>query len=242
MKAMSPKTEQRGGDVRQRVKTMAPIAVMILIAAACGSSDGDTATTTTAAQTTTTSVAATTPASTTTTVEEPDTTVGSPQAVVEEFIELRTSGQVVPSPDLATADVAGSQDFAGGLEVWKLSGELTEPCKQTASLFRCVLSEQNDFHAAGGLGPWTAPLILTVNEAGLISSIEASIVEWESTINPFNTRFMDWFGLAHPEVAAQMSGAPMSNTFNPEDAGLALEYVDEFVAQSDDYPIDGTDS
>ena len=53
---------------------------------------------------------------------------------------------------------------------------------------------------------------------------------------------MDWFRLAHPEVAAQMSGAPMSDTFNPEDARLALEYVDEFVAQSDDYPIDGTDS
>ena len=168
---------------------------------------------------------------------------GSPQAVVEEFIELRTSGQVVASPDLATAEVVeGRQDFSGGLEVWNLSGELTEPCEETSSGFRCVLSEQNDFHAAGGLGPWTVPLILTVNEAGLISATEISVVEWESTINPFNTRFMDWFGLAHPEVAAQMSGAPMSNTFNPEDARLALEYVDEFVAQSDDYPIDGTDS
>jgi len=241
MKTMSPKTEQRGGAARQRVKTMPPIAVMILIAAACGSSGGDTSTTTTAAQTTTTSVAAT-PASPTTTVEEPDTTVGSPPAVVEEFIELRTSGQAVASLDLATADVADDQDFAGGLEVWNLSGELTEPCKETFSGFRCVLSEQNDFHAAGGLGPWTAPLTLTVNEAGLISAINASIVEWRSTISPFNARFMAWFGLAHPEVAAQMSGAPMSDTFNPEDARLALEYVDEFVAQSDDYPIDGTDS
>ncbi len=210
MKTMSPKTEQRTRwwrGPRVWLGAGAAIAVVVLAVFAIA------------------------------TLIDSDEPVVGPRAVVEEFIDLRSSGQAALSLDLATAEVVEDSQFAGGLEVWNLRGELTEPCEETASGFRCVLSEQNDFHAAAGLGPWTATLRLTVNEAGLISATGVSVAEWESTIRPFNARFMAWFGLAHPEVAAQMSGAPMSNTFNPEDARLALEHVDEFVAQSDDYPI-----
>ncbi len=90
---------------------------------------------------------------------------------------------------------------------------------------------------AGGLSPWESHLTFTVNEANQISDMSFNVIEWDTKILPFNTQFFSWLTEAHPEVAAQMGFPPMGFGFNAENAETALQYLDEFLAQSDDYPI-----
>lgn len=163
--------------------------------------------------------------------------VAGPSGVVGDFIELTTSGEHVAALDLATPETAASQrDFSEALEVWNLRSELTEPCEATESAVWCVFSDVTDFHKAGGVSPYTVTVGFVVNDAGLISGMDFSISEWESVIQPFNFDFWIWIRNAHPE--AELEFAPMGSTFNAERARIALEYVDEFVAQSDVYPIE----
>ena len=170
-------------------------------------------------------------------IDEGSDVVG-PRGVVEEVIDLQSRGKGLAALELATDEVAdGARNFAEGLEAWNLRGELTEPCEELSpNVFECVLIESNDFHAAGGLNPWEYHGTFTVNEADQISDLQHRIVEW-GTIRPFNLRFRSWLREAHPEEATRMGGTPMEPEFNAEIAEIALEYVDEFVAQSDDYSI-----
>jgi len=163
--------------------------------------------------------------------------VASPRAVVEEFIDLQSSGQIVASLELATDEMADRErDSYEGFEVWNSRSEQTEPCQEISqSRFRCVTLDYDDFHGAGGLNPFENHTTFTVNEAGVISDVTTSLVDFPA-ISGFNLRFMSWLTEAHPEQAAQMS-LPPSDNFNAEAARIALQYVDEFVAQSDDYPI-----
>jgi len=163
--------------------------------------------------------------------------VASPEAVVQEFIDLQNSGQIDASLELVTAEVADRErDFFEGIEVWNPRSEQTEPCQEMSpNKFRCVTLEYDDFHGAGGLTPFENHMTFTVNEAGVISDVTDSLVEFGSIVS-FNVQFASWLGGAHPEQAAQMS-LPPSDGFDAEDARIALQYVDEFVAQSPFYPI-----
>ena len=157
--------------------------------------------------------------------------------VVGEFVELRASGQHSAALDLTTPETAESQrDWFEAMEVWNLRSELTEPCEETESAVSCVFSEVTDFQKAGGIGPYPVTVVFDVNEAGLISDMEFTISEWRTVIQPFNLGFWIWIRDAHPE--AELEFAPTGSQFNAEKARIALEYVDEFVAQSDVYPIE----
>ena len=67
----------------------------------------------------------------------------------------------------------------------------------------------------------------------------------------FNQAFHQWLSDTYPDVYSQMdpgyisgnvsSNAPGFNTQNPEHMLIAVEYVEEFVAQSDTYPLDRKD-
>jgi len=169
-----------------------------------------------------------------------ETTVGSPRAVVEEFLAAaRTGGGSAGSHLLTPEFREEQQDFENALGVWNARLVQPEECSNTfTARFRCVVVHYTDFHEAGGLSPFEQTMTFSVNEAGLISDIGFSVAEWDTKINPFNTSFMSWILEAHPEEAARMSGPPMGDSFNSEDAEIALQYVDEFVAQSDLYPED----
>lgn len=92
--------------------------------------------------------------------------------------------------------------------------------------------------ATGGLTLFSITLRLTVNEQGRISSAAIGVSEWGTTLQPFNSRFIAWLLETHPAEGAKLTGAPMSSDFNVSDARVALQYVDEFVAHSEQYPVD----
>lgn len=72
---------------------------------------------------------------------------------------------------------------------------------------------------------------------------DMKIVGWDSfnetnAPDDFDVELVRWIHSEHPEVAAEMTAGP-SNWWDrtPEDMSIVLEYVEEFVAQSDTYPI-----
>ena len=164
--------------------------------------------------------------------------VGTPLSVAEEFIEAGLTSGGSAGLHLFTPQLLGEeQDFLSALAVWNDRYERTDPCESLTTGIRCEVLHHTDFYEAGGLSPFEQPMTFVVNDAGQISKIGFSVVAWVTKINRFNVSFMAWLGKAHPEEAAEMSGAPMGGAFNSEDARIALQYVDEFVAQSDIYPI-----
>jgi hypothetical protein len=62
----------------------------------------------------------------------------------------------------------------------------------------------------------------------------------------FGLAFEDWLRTEHPDVYDKISNGPSIPGFgygrDPADMLIALEYVDEFVAQSGTYPLDPSNS
>jgi hypothetical protein len=164
--------------------------------------------------------------------------------VLEEFIDLRNTGQVLASLELATAEVADLyRERAGDLEAWNFRSEQAEPCEEVPvgrGTYRCRMLESTDFHSVGGLTPWVDRMTATIDEAGLITDVSHDIVNFDSGVQVFNTRFQRWLADAHPDAAEEMNGVVMTRSFAAQDALIALEYVEEFIAQSDTYPLEAT--
>lgn len=167
--------------------------------------------------------------------DDPSNVAASPLEVAEEYAELRSRGELIAAAALKLDASQPELDHAAGLEVWNVRGERTGPCREqrVANVFRCEWAQYDDFHAAAGISPYTVVAFVTVNEAGEISELEVGINEIWTHLHPFQAAFMEWIRVAHPEEALQMSGIEQ----DPTDTEIALRFVDEFVAQSDRYPI-----
>ncbi|MBT8202857.1 MAG: hypothetical protein KJO87_06090 [Acidimicrobiia bacterium] len=166
--------------------------------------------------------------------------VGTPLSVAEKFIEAGLTGGGSEGLHLLTPQfLEEQQDFQNAFAAWNDRYERVGPCEENplTQMIRCVVLHHTDFHAAGGLSPFEQTMDFVVNDAGQIGDIRFSVEGWFTKIAPFNSSFMAWLDEAHPEEAAKMSDTPMGPAFNSEDARIALQYVDEFVAQSDIYPI-----
>lgn len=96
----------------------------------------------------------------------------------------------------------------------------------------------NDFTGPGGL-------VDTMTDTFVLTDIGKINLRIQAHDNPFfeqfNRAFWDWLTVAHPDVYADIT--PIDNESlpgwdrDPDDMLTALEYVDEFIAQSDMYPI-----
>jgi hypothetical protein len=100
---------------------------------------------------------------------------------------------------------------------------------------RCQLDSER--RALWGTYP-LADVPIAINEAGLVSNATHSIVNFGATVELFNRRFSTWLAVAHPDAEEKMNGAVMTRSFTAEDALIALRYVEEFVAQSGEYPVE----
>lgn len=130
--------------------------------------------------------------------------------------------------------------------------ELIEPCRSEEAtadgdrVVACTYTNTNDFHAAGGL-IWNVETTFVLNDQGLIRATGPGLLAgpWEET-SRYNTLFWLWLETAHPDVHEQieLTPSPVTRTDRlpetPERMRMALEYVDEFVAQSDDYSPAGS--
>jgi hypothetical protein len=165
------------------------------------------------------------------------------QAVLQEHIELRNTGQMLASVELATVDLAEEyRGRLGGLEAWNFRSEQAEPCKEySPGNFLCDMLERTDFHAVGGFGPWNDRMTVKINEAGIITQTSHQTNTAVNGIAVFNRSFRSWLADAHPDEAEKMN-VLMGPNFTAEDALIALQYVEEFVAQSEDYPVEATSS
>ena len=132
----------------------------------------------------------------------------------------------------------------------KQQWEVVEPCEVTGenaageAVVECLLSNTDDFWGVGGIFD-TKTQTFTVNADGLITSQRNIFASSRRDI--FNRAFHQWLSDIHPDVYAEMdigrisSNGPGFDTQNPEHMLVAVDYVEEFVAQSDTYPLDPTD-
>jgi hypothetical protein len=104
----------------------------------------------------------------------------------------------------------------------------------------CVIKDNNEYWGVGGISD-TKSQVYMVNADGLITNTNHF---GSSSRDAFNSAFHQWLSDIYPEVYAEMgyvrisSNAPGFDTKNPDHMLIAVEYVEEFVAQSDTYPLD----
>lgn len=218
--------------------------------AAC-SSDGAGTTTTTANDTTTSTVAATT----TTEVADPTTTT----------VAATTTTTISEAEALAVVASAFAAFNSGDMETWFLwrEGGQAEPGDGDYELaVQSRIDVQECVHR--GYGEWIMDNLMTghafdcpatqtdlfLEAAGIVLQMN---YEWvigedpESSLAGSNEDFVvaevlmagyrAWLADAYPEVEASIDYEPDSPYPLPESVSTALQYIDEFVAQSDFYPL-----
>lgn len=105
-------------------------------------------------------------------------------------------------------------------------------CEQTrANRVLCRTPTTNDYHGSGGFEPEVTWMI-TFNEKSEVIDLHQLALQAQK-LTEFNEAFSAWLVDTYPDLAS----AGFSPTADPDAARIAIQYVDEFVAQSDDYPI-----
>ena len=172
-------------------------------------------------------------------------------AVVEELLAVWSEGRVQDFQDLLPDGPFFFRGRAHVQESWAVANEqwtLDGPCEQeTSAALVCPTVRRDDFHGAGGLE--ARPVYTFVfNEANEITDITDAGTS-NTRYVAFDGAFAAWFTENHPEAAKDygpfLSSDPYADERNmpdAEDMAIALQYVDEFVAQSAAYPVDDTNS
>lgn len=117
--------------------------------------------------------------------------------------------------------------------------EVLEPCRLIdAGQVECVVLEANDFHGAGGI-TITRRELFTVNDASRISGVDVTVLSFtQPGYYTFTQVFWDWMRETYPDVHAEIRPALITHLpQDPEHIRAALGYLDEFLAQSDPYPV-----
>lgn len=203
-------------------------------------------------------VAETTPTTAPAALEEPDVpttlspdeaTLAANQATLDDMIEARNSGEfdawVGYFADRAEVFASSNPDdwmewqraVMAANEQWAITGDCSWPSLYAA---HCEMTLVNDFQGPAGIFYTVPEMIIAFGDDGKIVSIGAN--DWQIAGDPgeFNMAFDSWFATAHPEVWASTTGVPGEDGL--PDAGSmskVLPYLDEFLAQSDVYPLAG---
>lgn len=134
---------------------------------------------------------------------------------------------------------AASAAFMAASDQWTLTG-----CTRTTDANRvtCDSAHRDDFHGAGGL-VLTEHLEFQFDTEGLITSYRP--LDDDDTYADYHTfgqAFAAWLLETHPDVSRNYRSflydiGPLSRMPTAAKVPTALEYVDEFVTQSGDYPV-----
>ena len=190
----------------------------------------------------------------TTTVEvTPTTSAGERLAarmlVVEAMIEARNSGDYEAWRSFFPED--RPEIFGGTIEdeselewqrshmaandVWTITGE----CNDVGSRVLCPMTLVNGFYGPAGI-------FYTVPGMAFDFTVEDELVGigsgfWDIAGDPeeYAGAFDSWLAEAYPEIHAGFGPRVEGEGAlpNPEDMPIAVQYVDEFIAQSDVYPL-----
>ena len=123
--------------------------------------------------------------------------------------------------------------------------EVVEPCRVIGtspvgeSTVQCVTTVRSDFYGPAGIAESVTETFV-VNAEGKISSIDSD-GECCSAQFEHNRKFWQWLRSAYPDVHEEIKpfdGESLPGwRGDPADMLIAVQYVEEFVAQSDAYPI-----
>ena len=120
--------------------------------------------------------------------------------------------------------------------------EVVEPCQVTGetgsgdTIVECLIQDINVFWGVGGISD-TKARTFTVNRDGLITNNDNTFAS--NRRDAFNAAFHQWLSDTYPDVYSEMdtgrisSNRPGFDTRNAEHMLVAVDYVEEFVAQSD---------
>jgi hypothetical protein len=247
--------EKAGKTDGRNLRSLVVATVAALTLAACSGGEvadfGFPSNSTIAAATTVPSVETTSTTTTVATTTSPVDAADAAIAVVVSAIEAKNrfdldawlmayeGGRRVGTPDFAENILMNAR------QQW----DFVEPCKVTGetssgdTVVECLLQDINVFWGVGGISDIKAREF-TVNADGLITNNHNTF--GSARRNAFNRAFHQWLSDTYPDVYSEMgfgsisSNGPGFDRKNPELMLIAVEYVEEFVAQSDKYPLDPT--
>lgn len=112
------------------------------------------------------------------------------------------------------------------------------PCEEvSADELSCPMGRRDEFHGAAGLGG-EGMITFTFNKADEITAFRMSPAPasvFQSSYRPFGVAFDTWLEDTYPDVHAQFGRRVFDVMPNAEDMPIALQHVEEFVAQSKEY-------
>jgi hypothetical protein len=176
-------------------------------------------------------------------------------ATVEAAIEAYNAGDLeglvafaAPGEGMVVDWVLGPEGFVEAKMAAGARFILDEPCRDGASAGAVVCSgtDTNRYWAAAGIDR-PGQYVLIVEDGAIVSSSFADAELSEPDV--FGNAFLSWLEATYPEVVEGLPAydgeAPGESRISFSSSGVpiaaamptALEYVDEFVAQSPDYPI-----
>ena len=129
--------------------------------------------------------------------------------------------------------------FMNANEQWTI----VNPCvlvQGSPAIVECTISSRDDFRGPAGVGNDTETGQFTLNSDRKITSFDDGR-ECCTVKFTFNRAFNVWLSTVHPDVYEQIR--PFDNESlpgwrkDPADMAIAIQYVEEFVAQSDVYPL-----
>lgn len=116
---------------------------------------------------------------------------------------------------------------------------IVEPCTVPApDVVVCTITETTDFFGAGGLSI-TKTETFAFDDDGRISERSSAVrAMTQPGYYVYTQAFNEWMAEAHPDVYAEIRPEIITHLpQTPEDMRRALEYIDEFIAQSGRYPV-----
>ncbi len=147
--------------------------------------------------------------------------------------------------------------------------DITEPCRvldvavdhqelpmdpaNPETAVECGVRSYNDYHGPGGIfhggdfpfRPRMDQVYVTADGKLIALYDDVDDMFLDEVFFGYNRAFYNWLEVAHPDVHEQIKVADGESIpgwpDNPEHMAIAIEYVEEFVAQSDVYPLEPND-
>lgn len=173
-------------------------------------------------------------------------------AIVDAMIEARNSGDYeawraffpAEKPNIFgglvndESELEWQRSYMAANEVWTKTG----PCSATITGgVGCPMTLVNDFFGPAGIFYAVPNLEFYFTQEGELGGLGAGV--WDIAGDPagYADDFDAWLAEAYPEVHAGFGPRVDGEGAlpNPDDMPTALQYVEEFIAQSDKYPLGG---
>lgn len=149
----------------------------------------------------------------------------------EDWISHFAADALIPLNTLADVSVEDHFRFEAAVGTTRT---MAEPCKLIGNSVECELTVENDLFVPAGLAP-TLTSAFFFDRGGKIVTVNE---QFSADLGDFFGAYITWMKEAHPDVHGQIMEADSIPymLMTPENAPLFLAHVDEFIAQSTDYP------